>query len=396
MEPALEQARKHFFDGIAHFENGRFEAALACFEASLALAPGRPSVLGNLGIAQFHLGRAREAVRTLQRATAADPANADAWFGLGMSQFSLENWAAAEDALARGLVLVPKRLDLWLVLSQCRLRQNKVEAALQALDRAIEVDPGFAPAWSERGGLLREVHRLEEAAACFEKAIALGGEPELNRFFLASVRGEAAPATPPRTYVESLFDGYAHDYESHMVGRLQYRGHETLLRPLLQAGRRFGEALDLGCGTGLCASLIRPIADAIDGVDVSGAMIEQARRSGLYRELFHADLARHLAETARSYDLVLAADVFIYVGELAQVFRAVRRILRPGGCFAFSVELAGSGKDVVLLPSLRYAHSGDYVRALAADSGFTLTAFNEAPIRHDQRQPVAGGFFYLG
>ena len=50
MEAVLEQARKHFFEGIAHFEGRRFEQARACFESSLALAPGRPSVLGNLGI----------------------------------------------------------------------------------------------------------------------------------------------------------------------------------------------------------------------------------------------------------------------------------------------------------------------------------------------------------
>lgn len=395
MEPALEQARKHFFDGIAHFEGRRFEEALVCFEASLALAPGRPSVLGNLGIALFHLGRPQEAVPALQRATAADPANADAWLCLGLSRFSLGQWAEAEDALARGLAIVPQRVDLWLILSQCRLRQNKVEAALEALDRALAVDPGFAPAWTERGNLLREIHRLEEAAACFEKAIAAGGDAELNGFYLASVRGGTGPTAPPRPYVESLFDGYAGEYESHMVGQLQYRGHEALLRPLLQEGRRYGEALDLGCGTGLCASLVRPIVDAIDGVDVSGAMVEQARKSGLYRELHHADLEQHLAQTARRYDLVMAADVFIYVGELAEIFRAVRRLLRPGGRFAFSVELAGAGKGVVLLPSLRYAHAEDYIRALADASGFSVSAFSEATIRHDQRQRVAGGFFHL-
>lgn len=396
MEPALEQARRQFFEGIAHFEKRRFAEALACFEASLALAPGRPSVLGNLGTTLFHLGRAQEAVHPLQQATAADPANADAWLGLGLSRFALGDWAAAEEALARGLALVPQRLDLWLALSQSRLRQNKVDAALQALERALAVDSAFAPAWSGRGDLLRELHRLEEAAACFEKAIAHGGDAELNRFYLASVRGETGPAAPPRLYVEGLFDGYAQDYEDHMVGQLQYRGHETLLQPLLRAGRRFGEALDLGCGTGLCAALIRPLADAVDGVDVSGAMVEQARRSGLYRALHHIDLAQHLAQTTQRYDLVLAADVFIYVGALEEVFRAVRRVLRPGGRFAFSVELAGPGKGVVLLPSLRYAHAADYVRKLAAESGFAVDAFHEGTLRHDQRQPVAGGFFYLG
>jgi predicted TPR repeat methyltransferase len=395
MEAVLEQARKLFFEGIAHFEGRRFEQARASFESSLALAPGRPSVLGNLGITLFHLGRLEDAVRTLSEATAADPNNADAWFCLGLSHFALGRWAEAADDLARGLTLVPERVDMRLTYSQCCLRQNKVEQALQALDRALAIDPGFAPAWTERGSLLRETHRLEEAAACFEKAIAAGGDAQLNGFYLASVRGKAGPAAPPRPYVEGLFDNYAKDYEGHMVGLLRYRGHEELVRPLLESGRAFGEVLDLGCGTGLCAALIRPVAGDIDGVDLSGAMIEQTRKTGFYRTLHHADLAQHLAETERRYDLVLAADVFIYVGELADVFRAVRRILRPGGCFAFSVELAGEGSGTVLLPSLRYAHAEDHIRALAAASGFTVSEVRKAPIRYDQHKPVAGAFFYL-
>jgi predicted TPR repeat methyltransferase len=209
------------------------------------------------------------------------------------------------------------------------------------------------------------------------------------------VRDGDTPATPPRRYVEALFDDYAADFQSHVLEKLGYRGFEVLLQPLLGTGRRYRHVLDLGCGTGLCGPPIAPQADTIDGVDVSSAMLEQARKLGVYRELIHADLGEFLAATALRPDLILAADVFIYVGDLATIFRSARRILEPGGCLAFTVELAKEGRDIQLLPSLRYAHSEAYIRRLADEARFTDVRISEAPIRHDQATPIMGLYIYL-
>ena len=394
-EEQLAQSRTLFFEGIGHFENGRLEPARACFEKCQALTPGRASVLGNLGVTLFHLRQWEAAIPVLHQATTADPSLADAWACLGLANEALGQWQAAAQALAKALALSPQQARLWLSLGQVFLRLGNVEKALPAFDRALQEDPACAPAWSGRGSLLRELHRLEEAAFCFAKALALGGDPELNGFYLASVRDGPAPTTPPRRYVEALFDGYAADFRSHLVEELGYRGFEVLLQPLLDTGKRYRQVLDLGCGTGLCGPLIAPQADAIDGVDISSAMLEQARRLGVYRELIHADLGEFLAATALRPDLILAADVFIYVGDLAAVFRSARRILQPGGCLAFTVELAKEGRDLQLLPSLRFAHSAAYVRRLADEARFTGVRMFEAPIRHDQTAPIMGLYIYL-
>ncbi len=395
MDADLEQARQNFFQGIEHFEAGRFAPARLCFEASLALAPGRASVLLNLGITLFRLGQWHEAVPVLQQAAAADPGQADVWTFLGLTHEALAQWQAAVECLARALELAPEQAGLWLTHGRCQLRLGSVELALQAFDRAVAAKPHLAEAWSDRGSLLRELHRLEDAALCFEKALSLGADPDLHGYYLASVRGTGGPATPPRMYVEALFDEYAADFKEHLVEQLRYQAHESLVRPLLNAARRYRAVLDLGCGSGLCGKLIHPLADSIDGVDVSRAMLEQARQLGVYRDLTHADLAPFLAETTRSANLVLAADVFIYVGELSAVFQSVRRILEPAGCFAFTVELSPEGQDVHLLPSLRYAHSASYVRRLAQLHGFKVRNIFTAPLRHDQLQPVPGLYVFL-
>lgn len=395
--PAQEQSREIFFQGIGHFEAGRLAQARECFERCLALTPERPSVLGNLGITLFRLGLTREAVPHLQRATAGDPEFTEAWVCLGLAHEAHADWQAAIGALAQALERSPPTPALWLSKGQCLMRLGQQAAALTAFDRALAIAPDYAAAWSVRGGLLREMRQFDAAAKSFERAIALGADPALHAYYLASVRGgDAVPPKPPRQYVEALFDDYAVDFQGHLA-QLDYRGHELLLRPLLDTGQRFHTALDLGCGTGLCAPLLRQCCDVVDGVDISNAMLEQARQLGLYRELVHADIGDFLAGVGkRRVDLVVAADVLIYVGEVSELFGAVARLLAPGGLFAFTIELPTNGDDdLQLLPSLRYAHSERYVRRLAAQSGLEVEGLRAAPIRHEQTRPVPGLYVTL-
>jgi predicted TPR repeat methyltransferase len=391
-----EQAKAFFFEGNALFEQGQLEDAAGRYQAALALVPGRPSILANLGVTLCRLGRWPEAVATLTQATKADPEHRDAWVALGLAQEALSNWAGAAHALQQGVKLGAATAQIQLSLALCLLRLERPDEAMKALDQALALDPTLAEAWSQRGSVLRDAGQYAEAARCFEQALAHGGDETLHRFYLASVRtGEATPAQPPRAYVEALFDEYADDFQSHLIQHLKYQAHETLLAPLRVGGQRFPLVLDLGCGTGLCGQLIRPHADAVDGVDLAQAMVEQARASGAYRRVEQGDLLGFLRSQSEPAALVIAADVFIYVGALDEVFAAVRQRLQPGGCFAFSVELAGDGQDLQLRPSLRYAHSLAYIERLAKAHGFQVRQTWQAPLREDQRKPVMGLYVLL-
>lgn len=392
----LEQAKALFFEGNALFEAHQLEAARQRFEAALALVPGRPSILANLGVTQCRLGQWREAVTTLRQATQADAGNRDAWVALGLSHEALSQWGDAVQALREGIRLGVSTPQLWLSLALCLSHVAQPVQALDALDRALALDPTLAEGWSQRGSLLRELARPAEAAHSFEKALAHGGDEALHRFYLASVRGDlAVPTEPPRAYVEALFDDYADGFQAHLLEHLKYQAHRSLLAPLTDAGQRYGLVLDLGCGTGLCGQLVRPHAEAVDGVDLAQAMVEQARASGAYREVVHGDLLSFLQAAAEPVDLVIAADVFIYVGALDTVFAAVRQRLKPGGCFAFSVELASGESGLQLRTSLRYAHTPGYVEQLAQAQGFRVRKTWQAPLREDQLKPVMGLYVLL-
>jgi predicted TPR repeat methyltransferase len=394
----FEQARAGFVAGLAHLEAGRLADAEAAFERSLELLPGRPSTLTNLGVVRLRLGRPAQAVPLLQQAAQAEPGNFEAWAHLGLALAGLGRDAQALPALERAVQLQPAHARVRFELAGVLGRLQRAADALPQAQALLAGHPAHAPGWTLLGNLLRELGRAGEAADAFERALACGGDAELNRFLLAGVRGTAGAAAPPRppdVYVRSLFDDYAPDFDRHLVEVLHYRAHTQVAALLRRDGRRLGAVLDLGCGTGLLAPLLAPVAERIDGVDLSPPMLEQARARGLYAALDAADLGEHLRRTPRRYAAVAAADVFIYVGALEPVFAGVSRVLQPQGLFAFSVERADEADDFVLRPSLRYAHGERGLRALAARHGFTVEAVETGPIREDRRQPIEGLYLLL-
>ena len=151
--------------------------------------------------------------------------------------------------------------------------------------------------------------------------------------------------------------------------------------------------LDLGCGTGLCGMPFRDIVKRLTGVDLSPRMIRKARERGIYDELLLGDLLTPLQGRDARYDLIVAADVFIYVGDLSAIFAACKIALRPGGLFAFSTEHEADAPSYVLRTSGRYAHPTEYIRTQAHEVGLTEFSIEQAIIRQEEGNPVAGQIF---
>jgi predicted TPR repeat methyltransferase len=423
MNDHLSTARAHFLDGVRAFEAGDLVAAEAAFKASLQTLPGRPSTLMNLAATLTRTGRPAQALPLLDQALAAEPDSTEALCHRGAALAALGRaepaLAAYDDALRLQPGLVPalfqravqlnllgrptlalvalERLmqiappdgEAWFHHGQTLQALGRAEQALQSYGRALALDPAVASTWSRRGTLLKDMGRLAEAAHSFQQALAQGGDADLNRYFLASVTSGTLPSAAPRAYVEQLFDSYAAEFDDHLVAKLGYRTPQ-LLAALLPPGRHFSAALDLGCGTGLMAPLLKPVCGAIDGVDLSSQMLEKARALGLYRHLWHADVAAQLQQGTERYGLVLAADVFVYVGALDAVFAGVAAVLRPSGVFMFSIEEADAGHALQLRPSARYAHSASYVVDQAAAHGLAVQHIEQQTLRHDQGRPITG------
>ena len=130
------------------------------------------------------------------------------------------------------------------------------------------------------------------------------------------------------------------------------------IAPFARQDRAVPLVLDLGCGTGLMGERLRPIADRLEGYDISAGMLKKARAKGVYDLLAKVDL-QGFAYAGPKADLVVAADVFIYVGALDHVVKTVAGILADQWPVCLFRRKPAGGRDAgfALRPSRRYAHS---------------------------------------
>lgn len=393
MHNALELGKQHFMQGIALFEQGQFSAAESAFTEALRHVPGRPSVLLNLGVTRVRLGAFADAITPLQEALAADPQMGDGWAALATAQEATGRWADALHALEQTLLQGLRTPEWQLRRARVLNRLGRREEALSAYQELLVDQPELAHAWVEMGEIHREAGRWSDAADAYREGHSRGADESWTRYLLAAVTGQGHVPRPPSVYVQNLFDDYAPDFDAHLVGTLGYQGHQTLIDVLPDGP--LGGVLDLGCGTGLCGLRLHPRASRLIGVDLSAVMVSQAQARGLYDEVICADLHDWLPRVSERFNVMLAADVFIYVGELESAFAAIALALEPGGYLAFTVESGKPGSGAQLQPSLRYSHAPDYIRQLAANQGWAVLRQVEAPIRYDQGQPVMADYYLL-
>ena len=86
---------------------------------------------------------------------------------------------------------------------------------------------------------------------------------------------------------------------------------------------------------------------------------------------------------------MLAADVFVYCGDLAPIAAAVARVMAPGGLFAFTVE-SHDGSGILLQPTLRYAHGAAHVRSAIEAAGLQLRHLEPVSTRKEKGEWVPG------
>ncbi|TIV72405.1 MAG: methyltransferase domain-containing protein [Mesorhizobium sp.] len=271
------------------------------------------------------------------------------------------------------------------------LASGEPAQAAELLLGALELAPQWAAGWFRLGEMQEAAGFLDQAAQAWTVALKLDPADRLGASLKLQLIGHApAAAAPPGAFVETLFDHYADRFEEALVGTLGYRVPDVLDRAIrLARPGRFRLALDLGCGTGLMGERLRPIVERLEGYDISAGMLRKARAKGIYDQLSRADL-QHFSYAGPNADLVVAADVFIYVGALERIVGAVADTLADDGVFAFSVETTAGGDDFALLPSRRYAHSEAYVRRVLAACGFSVLSLDPTVIRQDRSEPVDG------
>jgi predicted TPR repeat methyltransferase len=305
--------------------------------------------------------------------------------------------SAAKRMLTSGDLVADRRADYAAMLAD----SGEHGAAAELMEQALELAPAWAAGWF-RLGEYREKAGSPDAITAYRKTLELAPEDIFGAGLkLALLNGAEQPHLPPSRYVEGLFDDYADRFDTALVEKLAYTVPGKLMR-LIESHlpAPYGHVVDLGCGTGLFGAEIAGRCDMLEGYDLSENMLAKAKAKDIYDHLAKADLS--LApdtsglfdnRPAHRADLVAAADVMMYLGDLDAAFANAAALLGPSGAFAFSIEKSSSASGFELRPSLRYAHSAAHVEQALAAHGLQSFATEETVIRMDAGAPITGLLF---
>ena len=180
--------------------------------------------------------------------------------------------------------------------------------------------------------------------------------------------------------------------------------------------------IDIGCGEGRFCRLLSELGAAVTGVDLTEALIEQARNVGSDSETYLVGDAENLEEVRdESFDLAVSYIVLVDLEDYRSSIRQAYRVLRPGGrfivCNIHPMRTAVKSTDgwisdrsrKLFYPVDNYTEEGEreflwwsgpfinvhrtlssYVSAFL-DAGFVLEALQE-PVPSEEQLAVHPGF----
>ncbi|MEK9967919.1 MAG: tetratricopeptide repeat protein [Ferrovibrio sp.] len=386
----------HFNLGVALKQSGDIAGAISSYNTALGYDPNYAPSHFSLGNALRESGRAQEAEASYRRAIALQPDHAGARINLAGLLATGENYAAALEEGFAALKLQPNQPDALRNISLSLYKLGRYAEGAQITMHALSVSPKDTMLQYHMGemlyGMVRtgETAKAQELAANWKTAFP---NDSVAQHMASAVLGGQVPERAGDSYVRETFDRFAQDFEK-VLGGLGYRVPELLCTAITDElhGRTGLSVLDAGCGTGLCAPFLRPVAKNLVGVDLSGGMLEKARDRKIYDSLHEVELGAFLAKTTDRYDISVAADVFCYFGALTQSFQALAGKMTSQSLFGFTVESmpadAGKTEGYRLGPTGRYQHEEAYVKQALEQAGFSLLRFEQTHGREEMGQPV--------
>ena len=343
--------------GIAYFRKKDFDSARIQFEAVLMLDHKHPEVNQYIANTSLELGDHEKALRYYYIQLEKNP-----WF---------------ETYYNIGVILMMK---------------DRLKEALIYFDKAEQMEPNDIATQLNCGNIYLKKNDIDQAIHHYQKANAIKPNDAEIQHILSALTQQIIPDNAPPEYVSHLFDQYAAYYEKHLTDVLKYEVPEKIFKavqleyPFLSECR--WKIVDLGCGTGLCGALFKSCADQLIGVDLSDHMLQIAAQKNSYDELIEEDIVTALKRFS-AVDLILAADVFTYVGDLNPIFSQAVNALQTDGVFVFTVEKTAA-ENFILQTTIRYAHSKSYLDSLIALYHFEVLRFENIELRKQNNTPVEG------
>ena len=380
--------------GLADAQQGNLEQAVVSLKSATLLAWTNASFHFNLALAYKGLGQVDLAEASYRECIQQNSDFHEAYVNLG-------SLLAEQNKTREATVLLNKRLercddasDVHYNLANLLRDTDDIQQAIHHYTRAIELSPELVNARENLTKVFLADERTQDARLVLQEWLTDFPESSMARHMLASINGENVPERCDDDYIRETFgEDFAGKFDEQLA-RLQYQAPDFVANTLLSLRdpKERLTILDAGCGTGLCAAKIRPVAAILHGVDLSASMLKMADARRLYDSLTEAELTEYLFLHPNEYDCIISADTLCYFGDLGQVAQAARRGLRNKGLFIFTVELQTERAiaSFSLQPNGRYCHSERYVRETLEIAGFKVLSTDKVTLRTERGQPVSG------
>ena len=381
--------------GQCYFELGQIELAISSYKKATEYQPQWE--LGFVMLGQIHSaqGNSDQAIENLKKAIAIEPECAEIHLNMGNALQARGNLTEAIKSYQITLNIKLDHAEAYHNMGTALNAMGDYEKAIISYKQAIKINPLSSSSYHNLGLLQEANDNPAEAIENFKEVVRLDPDNLRAKHLLSALTGQQTESVPD-VYVEGLFDSYAAQFDQSLVEQLKYNVPKLIAELLLkyQSVAPLGSIMDLGCGTGLAGVELKDFCQEIEGIDLSEKMLAKAKQKNVYSKLNHTGIIEYLADAPLDFDLFLSTDVFVYVGELSEVFRLIKSRNKRHGRLAFSTEHTEKA-DFFLEASGRYSHSKSYIDSLCDKFDYQLLDFSTIDLRKSGSGFITGGLYLL-
>ncbi|MCL5261552.1 MAG: tetratricopeptide repeat protein [Gammaproteobacteria bacterium] len=386
LEPRHVNALLHLAN-ILQLENNLLSAAKN-YQNALKIEANLVTAHHNLATILVAKAKYGAAYRHLKKVLSLEPDHLEALHNLGAMFLLQKNPSAALKYFLRLSQLI-KSFDAHYNLGIIYMDLGRYADAIIYLEQALQIQPNDFGAHNNLGAIYLKKADYVSALKHYTAAISVKPDNSEIAYIIAAITQKNMPAAAPKMYLQHLFDQYAPYYEKHL-SLLQYEAPEALFKAVqsVASSPQDWQILDLGCGTGICGVKFKQYVKKLIGIDLSANMLEVARQKNVYHELKEIPINTALLNY-NALDLIIAADVFPYLGDLSDIFTLCSKSLKKGGIFAFTTEKT-TEFPFILQQTARYAHSEKYIIDLALKNNFSVCKNTEIMLRKQKDTEILG------
>lgn len=391
-----EYADAYYNLGLAQVKSGRRLEAINTYKALLEISPDHPGGLFQLGRLFMQQDKHEKAIEQFYKILEKHPFHFETEFNLASSFMRLGWLDKASEHYFKALKIQPKDIQALFNLGVIAMQQGKIVEAIELYQRVLGIDPENFDAHNNLGAAYLYTKNREGALKHYHKVLQMQPENKALQHTLNILMHNKDLASSPPEYIQSLFNAYADHYDAHIINTLKYDVPQKLFAMVnehIDVNNAGCKILDLGCGTGLCAEIFKG-NNTLDGVDLAEKMLEIAAKKNIYEKLVQNDILEFLKDQQEVYDLIIAGDVLVYYGDLADLFAACVHALRDKGLFVFNAEMDNS-KKFELTESGRFVHGKAYLDELASSNHFQVLDYQVIELRKQNETTVKGHLFLL-